>query len=116
MPVAPEDTQAASTSIASTTVTKFVQKEDVLAAEVLWVVKAVVSHYSSSSSANTGNLFQRMFPDSKIAQNFNCGKTKCSYLISFGLALYFHNILMSKLKQSSVKYVISLDESLNKVL
>ena len=66
VPVLLEDTQAASKSTAGATITKFVQKEDVLAAEVLWSVKTVVSHYSISSSANTGHLLQRMFPDSRI--------------------------------------------------
>ena len=113
VPVPPEDTQAASTSTAGAKITKFAQKEDVFVAEVLWAVKTVVSHYSTSSSANTGNLFQRMFTDSRIAQNFSCGKTKCFYLINFGLASYFHDIWMSKLRQSSVKYVISFDESFN---
>ena len=56
-----------------------------------------------------------MCPDSKIAKSFSCGKTKYSYLINFALVLYFHDILMSKLRQSSVKYVISFDET-NKVL
>ena len=36
--VPPEDTQAASTSTAGATITRFVQKEDVLAAEVLLAV------------------------------------------------------------------------------
>ena len=56
VPVLPEDTQAASTSTAGATITKFVQKEDVLVVEVLWAVKTVVLHYSTSSSAKTGNL------------------------------------------------------------
>ena len=111
-----EDTQAASTSTAGATNAKFLKKEDILAAEILWPVKTVVSHSSTSSSDKTGNLFQRMFPDSKIAQNFSCGETKCSYLIIFWLAPYSHNILMTKLRQSSVKYVISFDKPLNKVL
>ena len=105
-----------STSTAGATIMKFVQKEDVLAAKGFLSVKTVVTHYSTTSSANTGNIFQRMFPDSKIAQNLSCGKTKCSYLISLGLAPYINDILMLKLGQSSVKYIISFVESLNKVL
>ena len=66
--------------------------EDLLAAEVLWAVKTVVSHYSTSCSANTGNLFQRMFPDSKIAQNFSCWKNKVLLFNQFwiGTILSWH--------------------------
>ena len=53
---------------------------------------------------------------SRMAQNFNCGKTKCSYLVCFGLAPYFHDKLMSNLRQSGVVYAFSFDESVNRVL
>ena len=67
-----------------------------------------------NSSANTGELFKTMFPDSQIAQKFNCGQTKCSYLITHGLATYFHDRMLASLKDGDVKYVISFDESLNR--
>ena len=76
----------------------------------------VMSHYSANSWSDTGDLFKQMFPDSRIALNFNCGKTKCSYLVCFGLAPYFHDKLMSNLRQSGVVYAISSDKSLNRVL
>ena len=75
-----------------------------------------MAHYSSNSSAGTDKLFAKMFPDSQIAKQFQCGKTKCSFLINFGLALYFKEKLMKKLQVPGTKYVISFDESLNKVL
>ena len=55
-----------------------------------------------------------MFPDSQIAQKFSCGKTKCSYLITHGLASYFHDRKLASLKDGDVKYVTSFDESLNR--
>ena len=69
-------------------------------------------HYSVNSGSNTGELFKMMLPDSQIAQKFSCGKTKCSYLITHGLASYFHDRMLASLKD--VKYVISFDESLNR--
>ena len=110
------DPPTASTSTGGATMTKYVAKDGVLVAGVLWAVKMVMSHYSANSCSNTGDLFKQMFPDSRIAQNFNCGKTKCSYLMCFGLAPYFHDKLMSNLRQSGVVYAISFDESLNRVL
>ena len=104
----------ASTSAPSTSLTQCISKDDVLTAEVLWAIKTVMSHYSMNSSANTSELFKTMFPDSQIAQKFNCGKTKCSYLITHGLATYFHDRMLASLKDGDVKYVISFDESLNR--
>ena len=54
-----------------------------------------------------------MFPDSQIAKKFSLGKTKCAYLISFGLAPYFKNLLLERVKNSQ-DYVLLFDESLNK--
>ena len=71
-------------------------------------------HYAMNGSSNTGELFKIMFPDSQIAQKFSCGKTKCSYLITHGLASYFHDRMLASLKDGDVKYVISFDESLNR--
>lgn len=54
-----------------------------------------------------------MFPDSVIAKQFAQGESKCSYLVSFGLAPYFKNILLKKLGNSS-HFVLLFDETLNK--
>ena len=104
----------ASTSTTSATLTQCISRDDVLNAEVLWAIKTVMLHYSMNSSSNTGELFKMMFPDSQIAQKFSCGKTKCSYLITHGLASYFHDRMLASLKDGDVKYVISFDESLNR--
>ena len=101
---------------ATTSVQQMVNKSDVLNAEVLWALKCLTSHYSQRSSEKTDRLFKNMFPDSQIAQSFQCGRTKCAYLICFGIAPYYHNVLLSKLKEPGTKFVISFDESLNKVL
>ncbi|CAL4148044.1 unnamed protein product [Meganyctiphanes norvegica] len=97
-------------------ISKFGIHDQVLTAEILWVIKTVASHYSSNSSEKLGILFKRMFPDSPIAQKFKCGKTKCSYLIQFGLAVFFREDLSSKILQPGTIFVACFDESLNKVL
>ncbi len=63
--------------------------DDVRKAEVLWALKCVASHYSYTSSNGSDKLFSLMFPDSKIAQSFTCGRDKIAYLIYFGLAPFF---------------------------
>ena len=53
-----------------------------------------------------------MFPDSAIAKNFACGKTKINYLISFGIAPYFREKLLQKIKEAEC-LTVCFDECLN---
>jgi len=62
------------------------------------------------------NCLQLCFPDSDIAKQFQCGRTKCSYLITYGIAPYYHDILLKHLQNPGTKYLILFDESLNKAL
>ena len=101
-------------STTSATLTQCISRDDVLNAEVLWAIKTVMSHDTMNSSSNTGELLKMMFPDSQIAQKFSCGKIKCLYLITHGLASYFHDRMLASLKDNDVKYKISFDESLNR--
>ena len=53
-----------------------------------------------------------MFPDSGIAKNFSCGKTKCGFIVKFEIAPYFIELLNSQLKD--VEYFVALfDEFCN---
>ena len=45
-------------------------------AEILWVLKHVVGGYSDNSVTGSVDLFQSMFPDSKIASILELGKDK----------------------------------------
>ena len=56
-----------------------------------------------------------MFPNSQFASKFSPSKIKCSYIINFGLAPYFSEVLLSQIEASSF-FVIAYDESLNKIL
>ena len=86
---------------------------EVLSSEILWAIQACMSHFSYRSCSELGDLFHRMFPDSQIAKKFSLGRTKCAYLVSFGLAPYFKNVLLERIKTSQ-DYVVLFDESLNK--
>ena len=86
----------------------------VLGAETLWAIKTCVSHFSTSSSENVSSVFRKMFPDSQIAERFQCGKTKCSYLINHGIAPHVKQLLLDAVKRSQL-YVVMFDESLNKI-
>ena len=81
-------------------------------AEILWALKCVMSHFSFNSTADITDIFGAMFPDSAIAQKMSCGPNKMSYLICFGIAQYFRQLLLAELKETPC-FVISFDESLN---
>ena len=75
-------------------------------AEIRWSIDVVLSNYSFNSVSNKSDLFCKMFPDSKIAENFSFGKTKCSYVVCFGLAPYFKGHFTKSL--SNVKHILAL--------
>ena len=56
-----------------------------------------------------------MFPDSNIAQKMTCGPTKLAYLICFGIAPYFRELLLADLKEAPC-FAVIFDESLNQEL
>lgn len=92
----------------------FVTKDDVLSAELIWAMKLVFSHTSYNSFNDAAAIFQKMFDDSSKAKSMTLGRAKMAYLVSFGLAPYFKNQLISTLKD--VEYVICFDEALNKIV
>ena len=87
-------------------------KQLVTKVEIIWALDVVMSKYSFNSSSNKSDLFTTMFPDSGITNNFSCGKTKCGFIVKFGIAPYFVELLNSQLKD--VEYFVALfDESFN---
>ena len=61
---------------------------------------------------NKSYLFAAMFKDSKIAQNFKLGKTKYSYVVCHGVALYFWESLLEQIWRAFF-IVTMFDESCN---
>ena len=96
----------------SSFVTKFALTKEHHKAEIIWALKSVMSHFSYNSAHDITDIFKAMFPDSSIAQHMSCGPPKLSYLISFGIAPYFRDLLLADLKQTSC-FVVSFDESFN---
>ena len=84
-------------------------------AEIFWALKSVMSHFSYNSAHDITDVFKAMFPYSIIAQPMSCGPTRLSYLISFGIAPYFMDLLLKELKDAPC-FVISFDESFNEEL
>ena len=87
-----------------------------LKAENFWSLKVVSSHFALRSCLGLNDLFKTMFIDSEIAKSFQLFKTKCGYLINYGLAtMNFKDVLLKSINSSEL-FVLSCGESLNKVL
>ena len=95
--------------------TETVVPNNVLHAEIRWVLKIIESKYSQRSCEGSCELFAAMFPDSQIAQNLKLGRTKCGYYINHGIASCMLQLLCKEIELSPY-YVVSFDESLNKSL
>ena len=75
----------------------FLLKANVLEGEIIWALENTLNHQSFSSCESLSKLFTRMFSDSKIAEQFSLGKTKCRYYTVFGIASYFKSLLVNSL-------------------
>jgi hypothetical protein len=84
-------------------------QEQVTKAEAMLALTVAQRGYSFKSCDEIGNVFRYMFPDSKIAQEFNMQSKKISYVLSHGLGSYFHYELIKCLKRSE-KFVLCFDE------
>ena len=109
--VSTTDTPSGNTSLIKGSVAS-VTRTDVLPAELWWTLKTVTSHYSYSSAAGCNQLFQKMFPDSRIAEQFQCGSTRVAYLAKFGLAPHFRALISQRIGDSG-SFVLLFDESMN---
>ena len=50
-----------------------------------------MSHFSYRSCLDINKLFQKMFPDSSVGNDFSLSETKCTNTVHFGIAPYFKN-------------------------
>ncbi len=79
-------------------------------AEILWALK-VIEDGSFSSCEDITKTFRLMFPDSHIAQDFQCGASKMAYLTTYGLAPYFEGNLLNDVTISQYGYTLHYDET-----
>ena len=55
-----------------------------------------------------------MFPDSKIVESFALGADKLHYLITYGIAPYFYDLLKDNVNNSE-RYTVLFDESSSRI-
>ena len=104
----------AAPAMKQTTITACTNQAFVVQSEIMWCLDVILNNYSYNSSSNKSDLFSKMFPDSKVAQDFAVGKTKCSYVIKYGIAPYFLELLNQQLEECPF-YVALFDESYNRI-
>ena len=94
------------------------KSNETVIAEIYWVLDTVRNHTSLKSAGKKGPLFKLMFKGNVAAEEFGMSSARLSYVINFGLAPYFKE-LMSSLVPSGprlpLKFVSAFDESHNKV-
>ena len=78
------------------------------------ICKAYCKGLSNNSSSNISPIFEVIFPDSKIVESFALGKDKSRYLITYGIAPYFYELLKDNVNNSNC-YTVLFDESLNRI-
>ena len=77
-----------------------------------WALKTFSENFSFRASEGSPELFQRMFPDSHIAQYVTMSKTKVAYMIGYGLGPYFHQRTIDDILRSpDTYYTIHIDET-----
>ena len=57
-------------------------------AEIMWALKHVYNGLSDNSAKNVVDLFQTMFPDSKVAEKMRFEPNKLKYVVNHGIAPY----------------------------
>ena len=83
-------------------------------AEIIWILKTVLSEHSMRSNDDPAKTYAGMFPRLKSLYNFNLARTKSMYVINHGLAPFFKSMLNESLQKSNI-HVFCFDESLNEV-
>ena len=104
----------ASSSTQQQTIELTVNKSQVSIAEIKWALQTVTKGHSKNSSNNIAELFKVIFPDSQIAKMFTLGTDKTRYIVNYGIAPYFYEILNANVNLADF-YAISFDESMNSI-
>ena len=81
-------------------------------AEIRWVLKVVMAQFTFRSCLDIKHIFISMFGEQEVLSKFSLSKTKCAYIINYGIAPYFKESLTKSIKESPF-YSTLFDESLN---
>ena len=103
--------KAASSSFSLTSLYKAQQSASVIEAETHWAMFVSKHNLAFLASDHATKLFPKMFPDSKIAKSFACGRTKTTAIVKEALSSHF---LKKTTESMSNPFSIMMDESNDK--
>ena len=83
----------------------------VTAAEAMWLCKVAEKDQSLRDCNHTPQLFQNMFPDSKIIPEFSMGKDKVSYVFQDDLRPLPGEKICQAVQKSEGAFTLMLDET-----
>ena len=108
-----EKAKASSTSrsIVSMFKAKVAQPEGAITSEALWAMFVAKHNIPFLTSDHANKLFPKMFPDSELAKQFSCGRTKPTAIVKQALAPHF---LDKVTKDLTNPFSILMDESNDK--
>lgn len=86
-------------------------QDQVCEAEAIFVMSVVSKSIPYSWADTATDMYKRMFPDSDIAKNFSCGRTKLSYIVSDGLGPHFKSKIIAELCRPNVFFSLMIDET-----
>ena len=83
--------------------------EKVTAAEVRNTV--MIAHHNAALclADHIGPMQRKNFPDSEVAKNYHCARTKTACILNYALALHLRDELVAAMKQEP--YSLSVDAS-----
>ncbi|KAL1487059.1 hypothetical protein MTO96_008362 [Rhipicephalus appendiculatus] len=84
---------------------------DITKAEALFTMSLAVKAIPFAYADTASRTFPLMFPDSKIAESFSCGRTKASYIVSDELGPHFKSKVIDEVSWPDVYYTIQIDET-----
>ena len=108
-----EDKPSSSSCSKNRRIDSMIVSNDTIKAEIMCVLKMVISNFSMNSGQDISNLFAERFTR-PIADAFNLNPTKCRYLIFYGLAPYFHQFFIKEL-DNLIFIATSFNECYNRV-
>ena len=97
-----------------TTIQHGIYTSQVFDAEILWCLRTILKDNSNRSNDNIADTFKKMFPDSRVAASFACGKDKTQYLVNHGVCPWIKQLLETEVTKATY-VVMGFDESLNKM-
>ena len=104
----------AQSSSSSKPVTSFFSQpalQQTISAEARWALFVAKHNLAFLTSEHASKMFSKMFPDSKIASNFGCGRTKATAIVKEALAPHY---LEKTVQSMSNPFSLLIDESNDK--